>query len=78
MIVILMMMMRSGKRCEVMKCRGFLQIPPMLLRTSHTPFDDDPYHGDEDGGDDDVFMMMLIVKMTTVHQLGDHIKFFDQ
>ena len=34
MIVILMMMMRSGKRCEVMKCRGFLQIPPMLLRTS--------------------------------------------
>ena len=43
-----MMMIRSGKRCEVMKCRGFLQIPPMLLRTSHTPFDD----GDEE--DDDV------------------------
>ena len=73
MMVIMMMMIRSGKRCEVMKCRGFLQIPPMLLRTSHTPFDDDPYHGDED---DDVFMMMLIVKMTTVYQFGDHIKFF--
>ena len=43
-----MMMIRSGKRCEVMKCRGFLQIPPMLLRTSHTPFDE----GDEE--DDDV------------------------
>ena len=74
MMVIMMMMIRSGKRCEVMKCRGFLQIPPMLLRTSHTPFDDDPYHGDEDG---DVFMMMLIVKMTTVYQFGDHIRFFD-
>ena len=51
-MVILMMTIRSRKRCEVMKCRGFLQIPPMLLRTSHTPFDDDSDDDDEDEDDD--------------------------